>query len=529
MPSEPPGPEVDTASLFEAAVAMHRQGQLATASGLYTEVVRRDSTHAEAYHQLGLIALQVRQPEKAVEMLALALRAGPATAAMHANRGEALMAVGRHFEAVGEYTRAVEMQPDLAEAWSRRGDAELALGRPGDARASFERALAGKPGLAAAHLGLGGAHVSEGRFDEALAAFEAAAALNPGSLAAHFNRGNVLRALGRVDAAIASYDAAIALNPEFAIGHHNRAFCLLQAGRLAEGFAAYEWRAKCPTFDDPRYGLPNRWTGAEDLQGRRLFIFPELFQGDVIQFSRYATMAAARGARVTLGAPAALHGLLRGLAGGIALVDEGATPDFDLQAPLMSMPHAFGTTLESLPGTARYLTADPARVAKWRGRIGSEGFRVGVVWQGSTQPYALPLARSFPLAMLREVEALPGVRLISLQKVNGLEQLASLPAGMTVETLGDDFDPGPDLFVDTAAAMEACDLVISPDTSTAHLAGALGVRTWVALPYVADWRWLMGRPDSPWYPATRLFRQTERGVWDGVFAEMVGVLKPELG
>ena len=527
MPADQFPSEVDTASLLEAAAAMHRQGQFGPASGLYSEVLRREPDHAEAYHQLGLIAMQVRQPDKAVEMFALALRAGPPTAAMHANRGEALMALGRRFEAVGEYARAVELQPDLAEAYGRKGDAELALGRVADARASFEAALARKPGLASAHLGLGGALSAEGRFDAALAAFGAAATLNPGSLAAHFNRGNVLRALGRVDEAIASYDAAIALNPDFAIGHHNRAFCLLQAGRLAEGFAAYEWRAKCPTFEDPRYSLPNRWTGSEDLAGKRLFIFPELFLGDVIQFSRYAAMAAARGAKVTLGAPKALHGLLRGLAVEIDLVDEGATPDFDLQAPLMSLPHAFGTTLENLPGAARYISADPARVAKWRERIGPEGLKIGVVWQGSTQPYALPLARSFQLAMLASIAAIPDVRLISLQKVNGLEQLDALPAGMAVETLGDDFDPGPDMFVDTAAAMMACDLVITPDTSTAHLAGALGVGTWVALPYVADWRWLMGRADSPWYPHTRLFRQAERGVWEGVFAEMAATLRAE--
>lgn len=528
MTADEPGAGTEIAALLEAAMGMQQQGNLQAAAGLYSEVLRREPANADALHHLGLVALQARQPEQAVNLIGGAIAARPGMAAMHANRAEALFALRRHAEAVADYDAALALQPDLAEAASRRGEALLALGRPADAQASFERATATKPGLAAAQLGLGNARNALGDFDGARAAYGAAAALNPASLAAHFNLGNVLRALGQVDAAIASYDAALALNPEFAIGHHNRAFCLLQAGRLAEGFAAYEWRARCPTFDDPRYGLPNRWTGAEDLAGKRLFIFPELFLGDVIQFSRYATMAAARGARVTLGAPAALHGLLAGLAGGIELVGEGATPDFDLQSPLMSLPHAFGTTLESLPGAARYLAADPARVAKWRERIGEAGFKVGVVWQGSTQPYALPLARSFPLAMLEGVGALPGVRLISLQKVNGLEQLGSLPAGMTVETLGDDFDPGPDMFVDTAAAMEACDLVITPDTSTAHLAGALGVRTWVGLPYVADWRWLMGREDSPWYPNSRLFRQAERGVWDGVFAEMVGTLKAEL-
>lgn len=518
----------DTASLFEAGMGLQAQGQLGPASQLYNIVLQREPHHAEALYQLGLIALQVRQPEKAAEMFALALRAGPATAMMHANRAEALVALGRKFEAVGEYTRAVEMAPELAEAWSRRGDAELSLGQAAQARASFTRAVAVKPELVSAHLGLGNALNAQGEFEAALAAFEQAAALNPQSLAAAFNRGNVLRALGRVDEAIAAYDAAIAIQPDLAIGHHNRAFVLLQAGRLAEGFAAYEWRTKAPTFDDPRYQLDRRWTGAEPLAGQRLFLFSELFQGDVIQFSRFAVMAARAGAQVTLAAPAALHGLLRGLEGDITLADEAATPAFDLQSPLMSLPHAFGTTLETLPGAERYLSADVARVARWRERIGADGFKVGVVWQGSTQPYALPLARSFPLALLKAVGEVPGVRLISLQKVNGLEQLAGLPGGMTVETLGDDFDPGPDLFVDTAAAMTACDLMITPDTSTAHLAGALGVRTWVALPYVADWRWLMGREDSPWYPDTRLFRQTERGVWDGVFAKMADQLRAEL-
>lgn len=526
MTPQDPVPEADAAALFEMAASLHAQGQLGPASRVYNEVLRLEPRHAETFHALGMIALQIREPEKAAEMIALALSTGPATAAMHANRGEALMALGRRFEAAGEYARAVELAPDLAAAWLRKGDAELSLGRMADARASFARAVGLQPDLANAHLGLGNALNGVGAFEAALAALDTAWALNPTSLATAYNRGNVLRSLGRVDDAIAAYDAAIAINPDFAIAHHNRAFCLLQAGRLSEGFAAYEWRMKCPTFDDPRYGLPHRWTGLDDLAGRRLYVFSELFQGDVIQFSRFAVMAARQGAQVTLAAPRALHGLLAGLDADIALVDGAAEPPpFDLQSPLMSLPHAFGTTEASLPGAQRYLAADPARVAAWRGRIGSDGFKVGVVWQGSTQPYALPLARSFPLAMLQEIGAVPGVRLISLQKINGLEQLETLPDGMRVETLGDDFDAGPDLFVDTAAAMMSCDLVITPDTSTAHLAGALGVPAWTALPYVADWRWLMSREDSPWYPAMRLFRQTDRGVWDDVFARMAAELR----
>jgi hypothetical protein len=189
----------------------------------------------------------------------------------------------------------------------------------------------------------------------------------------------------------------------------------------------------------------------------------------------------------------------------------------------MSLPHGLGTTLQALPSQP-YLRAEPARIAHWREVIGPENVKVGVIWQGSTAPYALPLQRSFPLAALAGLAALPHVRLISLQKVNGLDQLAGLPPGMTVQDLGEAFDPGPDAFVDTAAAMSCCDLVITPDTSVAHLAGALGVNAWLALPAVADWRWMSDRNDSPWYPTMRIFRQSVPGDWTQVLADMAQAL-----
>jgi len=368
------------------------------------------------------------------------------------------------------------------------------------------------------------AHVEAGRFEAALAAYRGALALEPDNAPLHYNIGNMLRLLRRFDEAIASYGEALALRPDFAMAHHNRAHCRLQIGELAEGFREYEWRKACPTFEDPRYGLPDQWTG-QDIAGKTLFIYPELFMGDLIQFCRYALLAERLGAKVQLAAPEAMHALLRTLSPGIALLPEAASPDVDgYRCALMSLPALFGTTLETVPWAPTYLHAEAARIDRWRSRIGAGGFRIGVAWQGSTQPHALPLQRSFPLAELREIARLPGVRLISLQKQNGLEQLANLPEGMVVETLGDDFDPGPDLFLDTAAAMMACDLVITPDTSVAHLAGALGAPTWIALPYLADWRWLNDRRGSPWYPSVRLFRQPSRGDWGPVFAEMAGRL-----
>jgi tetratricopeptide (TPR) repeat protein len=365
----------------------------------------------------------------------------------------------------------------------------------------------------------GDAHRSAGQFAEALAAYSAAIDLNPQSPFLHYNAGNMLRLLGRPGEALARYDEAVALAPELAIAQHNRALCFLEMGDLAAGFRAYEWRKSCPTFDDPRYGLPRQWAG-EAIAGKTLFIYPELYQGDLLQFGRFALLAERAGAHVLLGAPGPMHALLRTMSATIELLAEDATPAaYDYASALMSLPAAFRTTQQTVP-RGIYLQADRERVARWRARIGAHGVKVGIAWQGS----ARAMDRSFPLAAAADLARIPGVRLISLQKHAGLEQLASLPAGMTVETLGEEFDPGPNAFVDTAAAMQACDLLIVPDTSVVHLAGALGLPTWLALNTPGDWRWLQGRADTPWYPTVRLFRQPSRGDWAGVFEAMAQAL-----
>jgi hypothetical protein len=363
---------------------------------------------------------------------------------------------------------------------------------------------------------------TQGRWAEALASYQAAIAENPLSPFLRYNAGNALRRLGRFVDAIAVYDEAIALMPNLAVAHFMRATCFLQLGDLTAGFRELEWRKACPTYDDPRYALPRQWTG-ESLTGRRLFIYPELFLGDLLQFGRYARLAEMAGALVSLAAPQPMHAVLRTMSPTIELLAEDAAPQgHDLASALLSLPAAFGTTLQTVPHGS-YLAAEPDRVARWRRRIGQEGFRIGLAWQGG----ARMTDRFFPLAAARPLAQLPGVRLISLQKGEGLDQLDRLPQGMTVETLGDDFDAGPDLFVDTAAAMLACDLFVTADTSVVHLAGALGVRTWVALHEPADWRWLLQRTDSPWYPTATLFRQRTPGDWDGVFQAMARALADE--
>jgi hypothetical protein len=222
--------------------------------------------------------------------------------------------------------------------------------------------------------------------------------------------------------------------------------------------------------------------------------------------------------------PPRLHRLLSSL-GGVRLIAERQESErFDAQIAVSSLPRAFATRLDSVPAAAPYLAPEPERAQKWAARIGDAGFRVGIVWQGNPNP-EVDMARSIPLVAFAPLTGIPGVRMISLQKGSGVEQLAELPAGMRIETLGDDFDAGPDAFVDTAAAMMALDLVVTCDTSVAHLAGALARPTWVALKQDAEWRWLRDRDDSPWYPTLRLFRQTRRGDWSDVFAAMASELE----
>lgn len=359
-----------------------------------------------------------------------------------------------------------------------------------------------------------------GRLSEALASYREASAANPTSPFLRYNIATMLRRLKRFEEAISVYDEAIALRPEFPMAHFMRASCLLQLGRLPEGFQAMEWRKDAPTYEDPRYGLPRQWAG-ESLASKTLFIYPELFQGDMLQFCRYALLAEMAGAQVILAAQEPMHAILRSMSRSMDLLPAEAVPaDYDYASALMSLPAAFGTTLNTVPAGV-YLHADPARVETWRARIGDRGLKIGVAWQGSAQASL----RSFPLAALEPLARVPGVRLISLQKGGGLDQLAALPAGMVVEDLGAGFDAGSDLFLDTAAAMACCDLFVTPDTSVAHLAGALGVTTWIALPHLADWRWLEGRADTPWYPTAMLYRQETEGEWSSAFGKMAADLQ----
>jgi tetratricopeptide (TPR) repeat protein/glycosyltransferase involved in cell wall biosynthesis len=439
------------------------------------------------------------------------------------SRGIALWEAARFEEALAIYDRALATRPAYPEVLNNRGNALLGLKRFEEALASYDQALAIRSDYADALNNRGNALKELGRLDEALASFERALAIQPDYPAALNNRGNALKDLGRLEEALASYDRAIELDPEHAEHRVNRALLLLRLGSAA-GWREYEWRRKRKTWTERRF-RGAEWTG-ENVSGKRLLLYAEQGLGDTIQFVRYGRSVGMMGAQVILEVQPQLAGLLRRLVGEAIVIRKGAElPEFDFHLPLVSVPSVLGLTMDQSRAQVPYISADPARVGLWSTRLPAHGFRVGIAWQGH---HSVPVdeGRSIPLNALAPLSRIPGVQLISLQKGAGIEQLADLPAGMTVETLGADFDAGADAFLDTAAVMMNLDLVITCDTAVAHLAGALGRPVWIMLKHVPDWRWMMDREDSPWYPTARLFRQCRAGDWDEVMTRVGAALAP---
>ena len=559
-------------------------GRYAEALGSYDQALALKPDFAEAHSNRGSVLIELGRYDEAVASFDKAIAIQPRYAAALVNRGIALGALHRHAEAVMSYDRALAIWPDSIEALTRRAVALLVLKRHAEAVASYDRALALKPDLADAHNNRATALIELKRYEEALASCDRALALDPDYVEAHYNRGAALNdlkrprealasyervlainpdhvealnnrgialdemgrheealtsyaqamrlrpdyaealnnrgtaliELNRCTEAMASYDAALALSPDYVECHWNRSLLLLRLGRFDEGFREYEWRRKRDAWEPRTFAGPE-WTGSS-AAGKRLLFYSEQGLGDTIQFARFAGAVAAASGHVILEVQPPLCGLL-GTIEGVTVVRKGdPLPAFDAHLPLMSLPRVLG----SIPG-GRYLAAEPERVEAWSSRLPSDRFKVGIVWQGNPRAGS-EKGRSIPLRAFAPLAAIPGVHFVSLQKNEGAEQLRDLPASMAVGTLGEAFDAGPDAFLDAAAVLMNLDLVITSDTAMAHLAGALGRPTWIALQRVPDWRWMLDRDDTPWYPTARLFRQGRSGDWDGVFAEIAAEL-----
>lgn len=489
--------------------------------------VRPDLPQAQ-FNLARLLELAGR-PAEAVPVWQALLRLQPRQVDHHHALGEVLQRLGRLEEAATAYREAVRLDPGRAESHNNLGVVLQDLGQYAVAETSLRTALRLNPALTAAHANLGNLYQQQGKFEQALSCYRQALALDPSSAATHVSVGFLHKERGEFERALEHFDTAIALQPGYAGAHWNRALVLLLLGRLREGWADYEWRFQCPEVVQQigrrTFGRP-RWDGA-DLEGRTLLVHAEQGLGDAIQFVRYLPAVAARGGRVILESPPELVTLLQGLAGVAGVVGriEGRLPSlaFDLHLPLMSLPGVFETALHTIPNAVPYLNADPQRIERWRPRLAGEGFKVGLVWAGNPRHWN-DRNRSCTLADFAPLAAIPGLRFFSLQKGPTAAQAVNPPAGLSL------IDLAPELhdFADTAAVIAQLDLVLAVDTSVLHLAGALGRPAWALLPALPDWRWLLGRDDSPWYPTLRLFRQTEPGDWVGVFARVATALRAAL-
>jgi len=507
----------DAALLLKQALDFIRTGRWAEAEAACRRVLQIEPQNFDSLHLLGIINLQRGRAAEAVLQFDAALKIDGKVADAQNNRGNALKELKRYDEALASYDRAVALRPDFAEAFINRGNALVELKRREEALASYDQAVTLRP-YAAAFYSRGIVLAQLKRRDEAIASFDRAIALDANHAEAFNARANTLVELKRIDEAMASYDKSIALKPARAEAYYDRALGRLLAGQYPGGWADHEWRWQSKGFPNkrPTINAPP-WQG-QDLSGRRLLVHREQGLGDIIQFSRYLPLLRQTGADVSFYVNRQLTRLLRPVTAGIEVITElKAADSFDFQCALMSLPHRFKTDLHSIP-PAPSLRAEPDLVARWRERIGGHGFKVGIAWQGN--PKAMELTRFIPLAQFVPLARIPDVRLISLQYKDGLDQLADLPPDVRIETLGDDFNSGPDAFIDTAAVTANLDLIISCDTSLPHVSSGIGRPTWIAINHVPDWRWMLDRDDSPWYPTVRLFRQPEKGDWKSVFANM---------
>ncbi len=516
----------------------------ADAISCYERALALAPASVDTLYNLGNTYQDLGQPERAAAYFERALRLNPEVVELHNNLGNALQDLGRLDEAIGCYRKALALRPDRVESLDNLAGALQSQGKSDEAQACYERALALWPDRVESLIGLGVVLRAQGRLKEAVARYRRALALSPdhpdahnnlgialidlgcreeaithhnkalalqpGRAELHYNLGSALQRQGLYAEAFACYGRALALKPNYARAHLNRSLALLLTGEFDEGWQEYEWRFAVARYDR-KFDQP-LWSG-EPLGGRSILVHAEQGFGDSLQFVRYVSAVAERDGRVVLEVPEPLVRLARTVAGVSQVVARGdPLPAFDCHCPLLSLPRVFKTNLATIPNAVPYLAVPAEASAAWAERIPTTpGLRVGVVWAGTT-------VGAIDLRLLQPLWDLD-ISWFSLQLGERSGDISSLARVKII-----DLSPWLTDFAETAAAVCRLDLIISVDTSVAHLAGALGRPTWLLLQYPPEWRWLLERDDSPWYPTARLFRQRQEGDWLEAVREVAAAL-----
>jgi len=498
-----------------AAIALHQQGQLERAARIYGDILAATPDQTDALNLLGLVRHQQGRNIEALQLIGAALERADRSPDIRNNFALVLDALGRQEEALAQFERVLADNSSHVNALYNRAQTLSRLKREEEALAAYRNLLDVQPDHVGALNESSRLNMRLGRPHAALACYERALAIAP-AVELHVNRGTALRALNRDDEALASFNAASALRPDCAEARWNASLVRLRRGEFAAGWRDYEWRwRKADWAGRQRNFSAPLWCGDEAIGGKTVLLHAEQGFGDTIQFVRYAPLVAAQGATVVLECQPQLKSLLHGADGVAHVIAAGETlPPFDLHCPLLSLPLAFKTELETVPSAVPYIRPPAERIAKWRDRLPSNGrLRVGICWAGSSA-HLNDRNRSMPLDRFAKV-FVAGADFISLQKETRAEEGAILSAHNVAQPAAQFAD-----FADTAAVVATLDLVISVDTSVAHLAGAMGKPVALLLPFSPDFRWLLDRTDSPWYPTMRLFRQPALCAWDDIIGRV---------
>jgi Flp pilus assembly protein TadD len=504
--------------LIKEALEHFTAGRLPDAHNICQTILVKQPNHAGALQILGLILSARMQYNIAIDLMRRSIAAAPDVPDFHNNLGESLFYAGRVKEAAVCYRTAIRLNPKMWAAYSNLGRCMMFFDKPAEAQAAYRKVIELNPELPQAYLHLATLVLREGKGDEAIALLEKAVELKPDYVNAAGALGGLLSTKGDFDRALEYHNRVLKLAPNNPSAHINKALVLMLQGKYEQAWEDYEWRWKLPGLQERELGRP-RWNG-EDIAGKTILVHAEQGFGDTIQFLRYVPMVAERAAKVIVECQESLKVLAQSVEGSAAVVTRGeALGEFDVHAPMASLPGIFKTTVRTIPARIPYLHVPADRLEKWKQKIaGEKRFKVGLVWAGSPTN-ANDRNRTVGLGLMSEIARVKGAAFYGLQKGEAVKQLEEYK-DLGIVDLSQELND----FADTAAALEQMDLLISVDTSVVHLAGAIGKATWVILHYSPPWRWHLQGEDSPWYPSLRLFRQSKAMKWEEPIARVVEAL-----
>jgi Flp pilus assembly protein TadD len=503
----------------------HRSGDIQQAQTQYQRILQAEPGQPEALHGLGIIAFQLKEYGIAGNLIEKAIQNKPTAPQFHYNLGLVFISLKRQEKAIQAFEKTIEINPAYAGAYYNLGLALKKQQQFKKAVFNFKHYIKLMPDDADAYYNLGNTYQALGLYEAAVESYQLAIMKNKGFVGALNNLALVLKAMGRIDEAVSHFREAVRLQPDLAEAHWNLSLALLVKGEFEEGWKEHEWRflrGKRSTIYPHRFGMP-LWDGSS-FTGERLFVHSEQGFGDTLQFIRYIPMVKRLGGTVVFETFEPLLGIVRGLPGIDKLVEISPNrchaESCDYYIPLMSLPKLFTIDIPTIPSNIPYIIANPTKIEQWKNRINKKSFGVGIAWAGKPE-HENDGNRSCHIEHFLTLAGIPGVELYGLQKGDAARQIETLDRVKGIIN----FDHELKDFSETSAAIENLDLIIAVDTALVHLAGAMGKPVWTLLPYTPDWRWLMEREDSPWYPTMRLFRQPACGDWGAVFDKIIEELR----